>query len=84
MTLSRSVWYRPYLDSSITGRSLASVRADQQMAGAVMWGIGGIVAAGEGVALFAGWLRSLDHVTSSTVGPLTTAPTAAPGTGQQR
>jgi putative membrane protein len=53
MTFARTVWYRPYG---------AGVRAltDQQLAGVVMWGYGGLAAVVGGVYLFVRWLRALE------------------------
>ena len=49
LLLSSSAWYAAYPDL-----------VDQQVGGAVMWGVGGAVAVAEGVALFVVWIRSAD------------------------
>jgi cytochrome c oxidase assembly factor CtaG len=50
MLLSRSPWYAAYPDLY-----------DQQVAGAVVWGVGGGVAWLEGVTLFVVWIRSVER-----------------------
>ena len=55
MTIARTPWYRPY----VHGDALAAVR-DQQLAGVIMWGFGGMVAVVSAVALFAHWLIRLE------------------------
>jgi putative membrane protein len=54
MTLAATSWYAPY------GRGAAAVR-DQQVAGAVMWGVGGLALVVVAAALFAAWLVDLDR-----------------------
>jgi putative membrane protein len=49
LLLSTSPWYAAYPDV-----------VDQQVAGAVMWAVGGAIAVVEGVALFVVWLRSVE------------------------
>lgn len=49
LLLSSSPWYAPYPDI-----------VDQQVAGAVMWGIGSAIAVAQGVALFVVWIRTAD------------------------
>lgn len=53
MTLSTTPWYATY------GRGAAAVR-DQQVAGALMWGLGGAALVVGAAALFASWLASMD------------------------
>ena len=55
MTIARTPWYRPY----VHGDAGAAVR-DQQLAGVIMWGFGGLVAVASAVALFAIWLMRLE------------------------
>lgn len=55
MALARSPWYPAY------GTGAAAL-TDQQVAGAVMWGVGGMVAALGGVALFAAWLHRAERM----------------------
>src|SRR3954447_11736238 len=50
LLLSKSPWYDHYQDI-----------ADQQVAGAVMWAVGGGIAVFQGVALFVVWLLSVDR-----------------------
>jgi cytochrome c oxidase assembly factor CtaG len=54
MALAHTPWY-PFYGM---GRSAL---ADQQIAGAVMWGVGGMVAAGGGAGLFAAWLSRAER-----------------------
>jgi putative membrane protein len=54
MTVSATAWYAPY------GHD-ATALAQQQVAGAVMWGIGGIALVVCGAGLFASWLARLDR-----------------------
>lgn len=49
LLLSSTAWYASYPDV-----------VDQQVAGAVMWGVGSAVAVAQGVALFVLWIRSSD------------------------
>jgi len=55
MTFARTVWYPVYL-----GRGVNPI-ADQQLAGVVMWGYGGLAAVGGGVFLFVQWLLRLER-----------------------
>jgi len=50
LLLSTSPWYAAYRTVS-----------DQQVAGALMWGVGGAITVGEGVALFVAWLTTVDR-----------------------
>ncbi len=54
MTLATTSWYAPY------GRGADAVR-NQQVAGAVMWGIGGLATVVAAAALFAAWLAAMDR-----------------------
>jgi putative membrane protein len=49
LLLSSTPWYEAYPDVG-----------DQQVAGAVMWGIGGAIAVFQGAALFIAWLLAVD------------------------
>ena len=53
LLLSTSPWYSAYRAVS-----------DQQVAGAVMWGVGGAITVCEGVALFVAWLTTVDRARS--------------------
>ena len=55
MTLAGRPWYPVYARQSSTALE------DQQVAGVVMWGFGGIAAVVAAVALFAAWLIALDR-----------------------
>ena len=50
LLLSTSPWYAAYRTVS-----------DQQVAGAVMWGVGGALTVFQGVALFVAWLTTVDR-----------------------
>jgi cytochrome c oxidase assembly factor CtaG len=65
MTFAQSVWYPSYL------RPGHDALTDQQLAGAVMWGYGGVAAVLGGVYLFARWLRQLERIAPGRPGPLT-------------
>ena len=54
MTLAATSWYAPY------GRDSTAVR-NQQVAGAIMWGFGGVALVVAAAALFAGWLAAMDR-----------------------
>jgi putative membrane protein len=54
MTLASTSWYAAY------GRGPAAVE-DQQIAGAVMWGLGGMALVIGAAALFAAWLAGMDR-----------------------
>jgi cytochrome c oxidase assembly factor CtaG len=54
MTMASTSWYASY------GTSAAAVR-NQQVAGAVMWGFGGLALVVGAAALFAGWLAAMDR-----------------------
>ena len=54
MTLAATSWYAPY------GHGATAVR-NQQVAGAVMWGFGGLALVMGAAALFAGWLAAMDR-----------------------
>ncbi len=60
MTLARSPWYPEY----VHGSALAAVR-DQQLAGVVMWGFGGVAALVGAFALFVSWLDGLERANPS-------------------
>jgi cytochrome c oxidase assembly factor CtaG len=55
MTLAATAWYPAY----VTGSAAAALR-DQQMAGAVMWSVGGLTSVIGAAVLFASWLASVD------------------------
>jgi putative membrane protein len=54
MTLATTTWYAPY------GRSATALR-DQQVAGAVMWGFGGVATVAAAAGLFAAWLAAMER-----------------------
>ena len=54
MTLAATSWYSAY------GQGATAVR-NQQIAGAVMWGFGGLALVIAAAALFAGWLAAMDR-----------------------
>jgi putative membrane protein len=54
MALATTAWYAPY------GTGADAVR-DQQIAGAVMWGFGGLATVVAAAGLFAGWLAAMDR-----------------------
>jgi putative membrane protein len=54
LTVSATTWYAPY------GRG-ARALARQQVAGAIMWGVGSIALVVAGAGLFAAWLARLDR-----------------------
>jgi len=54
MTLASTSWYAAY------GSSATAVR-NQQVAGAIMWGFGGLALVVGAAALFAGWLAAMDR-----------------------
>jgi putative membrane protein len=56
MMLASTPWYAPY-----AGGPARAALEDQQVAGAVMWGFGGLAAVVAAVALFASWLYALEH-----------------------
>jgi putative membrane protein len=58
MTIATTPWYAPY-----THGSPHAVLEDQQVAGALMWGFGGLAAVVAAVALFASWLYALERAT---------------------
>jgi putative membrane protein len=72
MTIAATPWYPAYRHGS-----LAASLQDQQVAGVVMWGFGGVAALVGGCALFISWLESLDRATPGrgtvTSGPGTVA-----------
>ncbi len=54
MTLAATTWYAPY------GHGATALR-DQQVAGAIMWGFGGVATVVAAAGLFAGWLAAMDR-----------------------
>ena len=54
MTLAATSWYSPY------GRGHDAL-VDQQVAGALMWGLGGLALVVTAAGLFAGWLSAMDR-----------------------
>jgi putative membrane protein len=63
MTLSTSPWYPRYA----TG-SLSAALQDQQLAGVVMWAVGGMAYVVAGAALFVAWLRDIERTSPSRAG----------------
>jgi cytochrome c oxidase assembly factor CtaG len=57
MTLAGRPWYPVY------ARQTGAALEDQQVAGVVMWGFGGIAAVVATVVVFAAWLAALDRST---------------------
>ncbi len=57
MTIAATTWYPSY-----SRGSAAAVLQDQQLAGVVMWGFGGMATLIGAFALFVSWLQSLDRV----------------------
>jgi cytochrome c oxidase assembly factor CtaG len=55
MTFARTLWYPVYAAHGV------NPMADQQLAGVVMWGYGGLAAVGGGVFLFVQWLLRLER-----------------------
>jgi len=62
MTLSTSPWYPHYEHASF-----AAALQDQQLAGVVMWAVGGMAYVAAGAALFAAMLRDLERASPSRV-----------------
>lgn len=60
MTIATTPWYAAY----VTGSRAAAVE-DQQVAGALMWGVGGAVSVVAGVSLFFAWLLHNERLTPS-------------------
>jgi len=58
MTLSTTPWYPRY-----TTGTVADAAARQQLAGVVMWAVGGMVTVVGAVALFGAWLATMDRAT---------------------
>jgi putative membrane protein len=56
MTLSTTPWYPRYLTGTVT-----QAVTRQQLAGVVMWAVGGMVTVACAVVLFGGWLASLER-----------------------
>jgi cytochrome c oxidase assembly factor CtaG len=56
MTLSTATWYPHYATGSV-----AAALQDQQLAGVVMWAVGGMAYVAAGAALFVMWLRELER-----------------------
>jgi cytochrome c oxidase assembly factor CtaG len=75
MTLSRSPWYPEYVHGSV-----AKAVQDQQLAGVVMWGFGGVAALVGAFALFVSWLEGLERATPGrlVLGSGTPSPGTAP------
>ena len=63
MTLSTAPWYPSYA----TG-SAAHALTRQQLAGVVMWGVGGMVYVISGAALFASWLAGMERTAPARAG----------------
>jgi cytochrome c oxidase assembly factor CtaG len=57
MTFSASPWYAPYVDAA----GAAAAHRDQQLAGVIMWGYGGLIGVAAGVGVFAGWLHASER-----------------------
>jgi len=62
MTLSTAPWYPRY-----TTGSVAAALQDQQLAGVVMWAVGGMAYVAAGAVLFVMWLRDLERVSPARV-----------------
>jgi putative membrane protein len=76
MTLAATTWYPSYSHGSA-----AAALQDQQLAGVVMWGFGGMATLIGAFALFVSWLQSLDRVSPGR-GAVTSAGGTIPrGTG---
>lgn len=73
MTIAATPWYPAY-----RGRSLADALQDQQLAGVVMWGFGGVVTLVGAFAAFVTWLQALER-TSPGRGPVTSRAGAVTG-----
>ncbi len=56
MTIAATPWYPAY-----PGGSVAAALEDQQLAGVVMWGFGGMATLVGAFALFVSWLQALDR-----------------------
>lgn len=63
MTLSTAPWYPRYA----TGTAAAALQ-DQQLAGVVMWAVGGLAYVAAGAALFVLWLHDLERASPARVG----------------
>jgi putative membrane protein len=59
MTFATTVWYRPYRAAG------PSALTDQQVAGAVMWGYGGLAAVVGGVLVFVRWLLQIERANAA-------------------
>jgi putative membrane protein len=59
LTFSSRPWYGPYVESATAAG--ADPLADQQLAGLLMWGFGGLAPALLAAALVVGWLQRLDR-----------------------
>jgi putative membrane protein len=60
MTLSTAPWYPQYARGTLT-----AALQDQQLAGVVMWAVGGMAYVVAGAALFVAWLRDLERASPS-------------------
>jgi putative membrane protein len=60
MTLSTSPWYPHYAQ-----HSFAAALQDQQLAGVVMWAVGGMAYVVAGAVFFVAWLRDLERASPS-------------------
>jgi putative membrane protein len=60
MTLSTSPWYPHYAH-----HSFAAALQDQQLAGVVMWAVGGMAYVAAGAVFFVAWLRDLERTSPS-------------------
>jgi putative membrane protein len=61
MTFARTPWYPA---AAIVRPTPLSALQDQQLAGVVMWAFGGLASVVAGVAVFAGWVASLERATA--------------------
>jgi cytochrome c oxidase assembly factor CtaG len=78
MTFAAHPWYPAYAGA---GRALE----DQQLAGVVMWAVGGLAALVAAVALFAAWMHSVERrqpSSSPAAGPAVTLSVVGSGRGQ--
>lgn len=72
LLLASSPWYEAYPDV-----------VDQQVGGAVMWGVGSAVAVAQGVALFVVWIRSADADRSGSAASQHVTAGGADGSGRR-
>ena len=73
LTLASHPWYPTYVH-----RSAAAALADQQLAGVVMWALGGFAYVLAAAALFAAWMKGLETTLPGRTFARITAPEAGP------